>query len=191
VQIIIERRHQRLLLGIHNDGYYYAHAHRWRVPGGVRDCIARPLLWGQIVNKYPWAVVWRSPKDGKKKRKLFQTAGGAIHFIATKAQYVDNRACIVSRQVGYDIPLHYVNKVPRPWRWCPYCMTLRKFKRSSDHQTFYALRKEWSSSKQRYEWKERKLALLVCPTCGCTNKDVHMRRSNQPYEVKQIKQKRR
>jgi hypothetical protein len=156
------------------------------VPLGVRLCLKRPLLWGQIVNRYPWCVVWFSPNDGRRRRKLFNTAMGAIDFIATKAQYADKHACLVSRQVGYDIPTPLINKLPKPWKWCPYCMTARKFRRTRD-ETFFATRKEWSEEKQRYIPVERKLAVLDCKYCRMTNQDPKMRRSNQPWEVRRIK----
>jgi len=189
VRRILQRRHKRSSTrGIGADNVYRAGDHEWKVPGGVRICIKRQLVWGQIINRYPWCVLWTSPNDGKRKRKLFSTAGGAIHFIATQAQYVDRHAALVSRVVGYDIPTQYVNKIPRPWRWCPYCMTARKFKRNAEGATFYAERKEWSEEKGRYVWRSRKLAVLECTRCGCTNKDPRMRRSNQPWEIHHLRQ---
>jgi hypothetical protein len=187
VNRLLQKRHDRTLSGIDQDGVYHYNHHRWKVPGGVRRCIVRPLVWGQIVNQYPWAVLWSSPKDGRTKRKLFGTAGGAIHFIATRAQYVDPKASVLSRCVGYDIPLQFVNKIPLPYRWCPHCMTPRRYKRKADRSTFWATRKEWSSEKQRYVWRERKLAVLVCERCGSSNQDTHMRRSNQPWETRKLK----
>jgi|SRR5215831_1345074 len=188
IRRVLQRRHKRATRGIGEDGVYRWNDHEWKVPGGVRISIKKPLIWAQVVNQYPWAVVWTSPNDGHRKRKLFATAGGGIHFIATQAQYVDKRAALVSRVVGYDIPIGYVNKIPRPWRWCPYCMTLRKFKRKRDGSTFYGERKEWSHEKARYEWRSRRLAVLECVRCGCTNKDPRMRRSNQPWEKRVIRQ---
>ena len=188
VERLLQRRHKKSSTrGIGDDGVYRHGDHEWKVPGGVRQCLKRSLIWGQVVNQYPWCVVWTG-SDGRRKRKLFSTAGGAIHFIATRAQYHDKRAAIVSRVVGYDIPLAYVNKIPRPWRWCPYCMTARKFQRHKDNLKFNTPRKEWSNEKQRYVWRDRTLALLVCTRCGCTNKDPRMRRSNQPWETRVIKQ---
>lgn len=188
VERLLQRRHKKSAArGIDSKGVYHYHDHEWKVPGGVRQCIKKSLIWGQVVNQYPWCVVWTG-SDGRRKRKLFSTPGGAIHFIATQAQYADPKAAIVSRVVGYDIPLIYVNKIPRPWRWCPYCMTARKFKRQKDGATFNTPRKEWSNEKNRYVWRDRKLAVLVCVRCGCTNKDPRMRRSNQPWETRVIKQ---
>jgi hypothetical protein len=187
VSKLLQRRHKHVFRGIDDQGVYRYRSHAWKVPGGVRLCLKRPLVYGQIVNQYPWAVVWTSPSTGRRKRKLFATPLSAIHFIATKAQYVDRQSAVISRCVGYDIPLRYVNKIPRPWRWCPYCMTARKFRRRSNGDTFYAQRKEWSEEKGRYVWHERKLAVLECTRCGSTNQDIHMRRSNQPWEVNRIK----
>ena len=187
VERLLQRRHQKASTrGIDEHGVYHYGDHEWKVPGGVRLCMQRPLIWGQVVNQYPWCVVWTGT-DGRRKRKLFSTAGGGIHFIATRAQYADRRAALVSRVVGYDIPTHFVNRIPKPWRWCPYCMTARKSRRRKDGSTFFAERKEWSEEKQRYVWRQRKLAVLECIRCGCTNKDPRMRRSNQPWETRHIK----
>ena|SRR5215471_2745584 len=188
IERLLQRRHKKSVArGIGPDGVYRYGDHAWKVPGGVRQCLKKSLIWGQVVNQYPWAVVW-SGNDGRRKRKLFATAGGAVHFIATQAQYHDRHAAIVSRVVGYDIPIQYVNRIPRPWRWCPYCMTARRFRRHKDNLKFSAERKEWSNEKNRYVWRSRTLAVLVCERCGCTNKDPRMRRSNQPWEKRVIKQ---
>jgi hypothetical protein len=108
-----------------------------------------------------------------------------MHFVATKAQYVDKHATIVSRH-GYDIPPQLRGKLPGNWKWCPGCMKPRKYRRqyqlSGDPQTFFAYRKEWNRDKLRYEFRDRKLALMACPICGLTNRDHKFRRSNQPWE---------
>ena len=190
VKRALQKRHDKGMGRIGDDGFYRRGEHEWKVPLGVRLCLGtqQPLVWAQIVQQYPWAVVWRSPKSGKKLRKYFSTPISAIDFIATAAQYVDKHACVISRSVGYDIPRQLRGKIPSPWRWCPRCMTARRFKRRYPERIFYATRKEWNEEKERFQWVERKLATLDCPHCGCTNQDIHMRRSNQPWEVRRIKQ---
>jgi len=189
IERFLQRRHKKSVArGLGEDGVYHWGDHEWKAPGGVRQCLKRPLIWGQVVNQYPWAVVWTSPNTRRRKRKLFSTAGGAMRFIATQAQYVDKRAALVSRVVGYDILTEYINRIAHPWRWCPYCMTARRFRRSKSGETFYAERKEWSHEKQQYVWRSRTLALMLCTRCGSTNKDPRMRRSNQPFETRHIKQ---
>jgi hypothetical protein len=186
VEAKLQARHQKLQGRIGEDGYYRQGKHSWKVPLGVRLCVKRPMMYAQVVNQYPWYVTWMSP-SGKRKRKRHATALGGIAFIATKAQYVDKHAALISRQVGYDIPTELVGKLPRPWKWCPYCMTARRFRRRSDGRTFHAERKEWSEEKQKYVWKERLLQILECKYCHMTNQDQRWRRSNQPWEVRHIK----
>jgi len=189
VQGLIRERHRRYGKYIDADGYFNAsNGDTWKVPYGVRLCLRRSLVSGQITVQYPWAVTWKSPRTGKRARKHFATPYGAFDFIATTAQYVDSRAAIISRGVGYDIPARLRGIIPHPWKWCPRCMTARRFKVVYPEQHFYALRKEWNSEKQRYDWNERKLRILQCELCGCTNRDSKMRRSNQPFEVRRIKQ---
>lgn len=176
---------------INADGKYVYGKHEWKVPYGIRYALEVPLIHVQIVNQYPWAVTWRSPKTKKRLRKHFGSLAHAVHFTATKAQYVDKHASIISRQRCYDLPPGLRNKIPMPWRWCPRCMTARKFKRMynyrGDPETFYGQRKEYNVDKGIWEWKERKLALLICPFCGCNNRHPVMRRSNQHWEKRTFK----
>jgi hypothetical protein len=176
-----QNRHKK-----HNDmideaGIYHYGDHEWKVPYGVRVALHTPLIFSQLVHRYPWYVTWRSPKTGKRLKKFFPTLFHAIHFVATKAQYVDPQACVVSRH-GYRIPTKLAGKIPTPWKWCPCCMTARKFYRTIPERSFYATRKEWSDLAQRYVRKERKVWELHCRICGITNRNDKYRHSNQPWE---------
>jgi hypothetical protein len=51
------------------------------------------------------------PKTGKRLKKFFGSMPNAVHFIATKAQYVDEDAAVVVRN-GFDIPVKLRGKVP-------------------------------------------------------------------------------
>lgn len=183
-------QHARNLLD--NDHVYHSGPHSWKVPYGIRYALSQPLIHVQIINQYPWGVTWRSPKSGKRLRKGFSSLVAAIDFITTKAQYVDKKASIYSRQRHYDIPSALRGKIPLPFKWCPRCLTARRFVRilsdRGDPETFVTLRKEWSDTRGRYEWMERKLALTKCRCCGTTNRNSVMRRSNQPWEKRLIKQ---
>jgi hypothetical protein len=190
-----QKRHKKGRRLIDDDGFYRNDDHEWKVPLGVREALKHPLNTSQISNRYPWYVTWRSPKTGKQLKKYFNTLPQAIVFVAERAQYVDSHATIVSRH-GYDIPRQFRGRIPKPWKWCPGCMKPRKYRRvysrlTGQPQTFYAMRKEWNSTKSKYEYMDRELALLRCPACGCTNRDIKFRRSNQPWEIKKIKRKKR
>jgi hypothetical protein len=195
-----EDRHQRQFKnGVDPDGFYrsdeetrFGEDHEWKVPYGVRLCLEMPLMHGQIVNRFPWAVTWVSPKTGNRLWKKFNTAISAIHFIATMAQYVDPKATLISR-LGYDIPADLRGRIPKPYYWCPRCMTARKFRRTYSEATFYGLKKVKVYGEGRragewwYEFKERQLSVIECPVCEGTNRDGKFRRSNQPWEVRRFK----
>ena len=181
-----QRQHRTGRTRIDEEGYYRSGKHSWKVPLGVRLCLKRPLLWTHMVKQYPWYVTWVSPKTGKRLRKHFSSPFAGIHFITTKAQYVDKQAALVNKN-GYDIPPKLRGRIPAPWKWCPRCMTARRFKAVSPYQEFYAMRKEWNDAKGRYEYRDRKLRLMACTHCGCTNRDTTMRRSNQPWEIRRFK----
>lgn len=194
VRQFLQSRHLRGVNGyIGDDGYYDHGGHRWKVPLGVRLALVSPLIHVQIVNKYPWAVSWRSPKSGKRLKKQFNTLISAVHFAATKAQYVDPRACVISRQRGYDLPpmLRRKQPLPKPWVWCPRCMQPRRYRRvyntHGEPTTFYGPKKFWNSEKGVYESKTVELALTRCRFCGCNNRDHVFRRSNQPWEKRKFK----
>lgn len=181
-----QTRHKKHNHFINRRGIYNHRGHEWPVPYGIRLALAQRLSNAQMVVRYPWYVTWQSPRTGRRLKKYFESLPAAIHFIATKAQYVDPRACVVSRQ-GYHIPAKLRGRLPRPWKWCPCCMTARKFYRAYSGETFYAQVKEWSEEKQRYIFKERRVALLRCKVCGITNRNHKYRRSNQPWEVRRFK----
>lgn len=193
VRKFLQQRHAGSMNGYLTDnGVYVRGDHSWKVPLGVRLALSTPLIHVQIVNKYPWAVTWHSPKSGKRLQKRFNNLHTAIHFVATRAQYVDPHASIFSRQRGYDLParLRRAEPLPKPWVWCPRCMQPRKYRRSvnahGEYTTFQG-NKKFKTDKGVYEWKVVELALLRCRYCGCTNRDIVFRRSNQPWEVRKFK----
>lgn len=176
----IDRRHERqarILMTTSWEGY--------EISLGVQQALQLPLMHAQRVNKYPWAVVWFSTKRGKYVRRLHESLASAIMFHRSAAR-VDPHATIISRQRGYDIPPSLRGKLPTPWKWCPHCMKPRKYRRLGD-RTFYAQVKRWNHTKQRYEWLDRRLALMICTICRCTNRDPVFRRSNQPWELRRFK----
>lgn len=153
------------------------------VPLGVRVALKQGFTWNQIVKEKPWAVMWL--KGGKRYVKHCGTLGAAV-VTWRKVHAVVPNATIVSRARGYDIPSQLRGKLPKGWRWCPYCMKPRKYRRVGD-ETFYATIKVWDPEKGRYIPKEHKLALMRCPMCRCTNRDPVFRRSNQPWERRKFK----
>ena len=157
----------------------------YKVPLGVKVALRTPLIHCQVVNRYPWAVVWVT-KSGKRKHKLQPTLVSAVLFHA-RAQKINATATIISRQRHYDIPSVLRGRIPKGWSWCPRCMKPRKYKRVTPQQDFTVIKKSWSEEKQRWVFKERRVYLLECRTCGCTNRDPAYRRSNQPWEVRKIK----
>lgn len=167
---------------VDREGYYRRNGHEWKVPYGVRVALKTPLYHAQLVNKYPFYVTWISPKSGKRMKKYFMSLPRAVEFVAEKAQYVDPKASIVSRH-GYMIPPKLRNKLPRPFKWCPGCMTARKFYRVYPEQTFYAMVRD----PVEHKMKERKLPVLACKVCGTTNRDDKYRRSNQIWVLTKIK----
>lgn len=185
-----QNRHSKGTSFLDKDGYYRRNGHEWKVPYGVKQALTARLTVSQIANKYPFYVTWVSPKTGKRLKKYFMSLPHSLIFIAEKAQYVDEEACVVSRH-GFFIPRKLMGKFPRRIAgrmhyWCPCCMAPRKFRRRGD-ETFFAQRKEWSNEKNRYVWKERQLAILECPFCHITNRAHLWRKSNQPVEIRKIK----
>lgn len=155
---------------------------------GLRQALHLPLVWTQIVHRYPWAVMWVRVKDGRRVRgrKLCATLGHAIHECERIQRIVPN-ATVVSRSRGYDIPPSLRGKLPPRWYWCPRCMKPRKYARDENDATFSVVKKVWSKEKKKYKWVERTVYLLHCPMCGCTNRDPVFRRSNQPWEIRRFK----
>ena len=212
VQRALQRRHA-IATNVDEEGVYRAetfsivrrngrlyrkrHRHEWKVPYGILYYWRKPLRRHQMVVLHPWQVTWKSKRTGKRLYKRFSSLPSAVDFITTRAQYVDPHASVISRTQHYDIPPKLRGKIPKPWLWCPRCVTARKFYRKRPEEEFYALKKvpgsdrhgnEYDGRGNRiYEWKERKLAVLVCKVCGCTNRDHHFRRSNQPWEKRKFK----
>lgn len=159
----------------------------YKIPLGVRVALRSEFFPVQIVHRYPWAVVWFA--DGKRYRKLQTTLASAV--VLHKQLVMDcgvKNATIISRSRGYDIPRELRGRLPSPWKWCPRCMKPKKYQRDPEGATTHVRRKEWNSEKKRYEFRERKVWLIRCPTCGCTNRDSVFRRSNQPWELRRFKQ---
>lgn len=184
-----QKRHQKILPLIDDEGYYRHDGHEWKVPYGVRIALKTYLTWSQMANRYPFYVTWQG-KSGKRFKKFFMSMPHAIQFVATKAQYVDPQACVASRH-GYEVPPKLRGKFPlkrgsHTYYWCPCCMDARRFYRVGDDE-FYAMKKFWSEEKKRYVWADRKLALMRCSFCGITNREPKFRHSNQPFELRKIK----
>lgn len=189
---------ERLVDGCYHsdEGTKFGDDHSWRIPTTVLACLELPMVNSQMNNRLAWYVTWISPKTGERLRKYFMSPWLGVHFIATKAQYVDPHAALVSRTHAYDIPIKYRGKLPRKdevdgkirtWYWCPLCMQPRRFRAAQPSSEFYGNVKTWSEEKQQYIPKERKLRLLECSYCGCTNRDSIFRRSNQPWDVRKFK----
>jgi|SRR5215472_124026 len=192
-----QQRHRRGHSAL-EKGEYTSHdgKHVWNVPVTVEECLSLPLTTAQMNNRLAWYVTWVSPRTGNRLKKYFMSPWVAMEFLATKAARVDSHAALVSRQRPYDVPKKYRGKFPykqpfkgreRTWYWCPLCMQPRRFRAVRPLQEFYAQVKVWSDEKQRFIWTERKLRLLECQYCGCTNHNHWFRRSNQPWEVRKFK----
>lgn len=187
-----QRRHTKGLRLIDEDGFYRRDDHEWKVPYGVREALKVRLVYNQMAVKYPFYVTWVSPKTGKRHKKYVSCIATGIQLIATRLQYVDPEAAVVSRTVPYHIPPKLRGKFPRRMNgkqmyWCPCCMAPWSFKRARPFAEFFAMKKHWSEEKGRYIWVDRRLALLECGFCGITNRNSTFRGSNQPYELRHIK----
>lgn len=186
-----QNRHRRGLRQL-EDGVYHSGKYSWRVPVSVQLCLSEPLANSQMNNRLAWYVTWISPRTGQRLKKHFMSPWVGIDFIATKAVRVDPHAALVSRTRPYHIPAKYRGKMPfkkdgRTWYWCPLCMQPRRFRAVKPRSEFYAVVKVWSEEKGIYVPKDRKLRLLECPYCECTNRETVFRRSNQPWEVRRFK----
>ena len=187
-----QQRHRRGR-SLLDDGVYRSGNREWRVPPTVLACVELPLSNNQMSNRLAWYVTWISPRTGQRLKKYFMSPWVAMEFIATKAVRVDPHAALVSRTRPYYIVPKYRGKLPhkdaqgRTWYWCPLCMQPRRFKAVQPTQEFYAMVKKWSDEKARYIWADRKLRLLECSYCGCTNRESTFRRSNQPWEVRKFR----
>lgn len=190
-----QNRHRRGAQRL-EDGVYHSGKYSWEVPPTVLACVKLPLTNSQMNNRLAWYVTWISPRTGQRLKKHFMSPWVAMEFIATKAARVDPHAALISRTRPYYMPPKYRGKFPHrrerhgrteTWYWCPLCMQPRRFKAVKPLQEFYAMVKVWSDEKARYIWKDRKLRLLECSYCGCTNRETVFRRSNQPWEIRRFK----
>ena len=191
----IQRRHERGMSLINGKGYWVQDGKQWRVPYGVRQAFAATLSHGHLMSKYPFYVQWRHP-DGnggiKIKRRSCMSLGAAVSFITTRAQAADPDAFVVCK-LGFYAPMKMLGKFPRRledgklYYWCPRCMQPRRHRVCDPPQSFYVDKKYWSDEKGHYIWKNVKLALMECTSCGGTNRDNKFRASNQPVEVTRIK----
>lgn len=185
VALLLQRRHATSRESVGPDNVYRVGEHEWKVPIGLLYYWYHPLRQHQMVIHHPWWVVWHSPRSGAKLRKAFTALPQAIHFIATKAQYVDPGASVVAKH-PYEVIPALRGKLPtqrngHTYYWCPLCVTARTYHRVSD-RSFHVMKKVFSHDQQRYVWTERRVYLLACRTCGCTNANMQFRRSNQPWE---------
>jgi len=200
VEKLLQQAHANGQGAVGEDGVYRAHNkqggyHEWQVPYGIRHYWAKPIRRHQMVILEPWYATWISPKTGRRLKKMFPSLHGAIHFVATKAQYVDDKAAVVSKQ-GYDVPPKLRGKLPKKtlrgtYYWCPCCVTARRFFRVVPEQTFTAFKKMWVAATPKrpghYEPRERSMRVLYCQVCGITNRNHQWRRSNQPWETRKFK----
>lgn len=192
VAALIQQRHKPPEGRVGPDNVYRRRKHEWKVPLGLLYYWHRPLRRHQMVVLHPWFVVWRSPRTHKRLKKQFQSLPHAIDFVATRAQYVDTHAAVVAKH-PYDVIPSLRGKLPlrrdgHTYYWCPLCVTAREFYRVNPEQTFWATKKTWSDEKRRYIWRDRKVRVLACRVCGCTNRNAVFRRSNQPWETRKFKQ---
>jgi len=160
------------------------------LPVGIQQALHLPLIWVQIVSRYPWKVMWvRHDSTGRVRRGELKctTLGGAIYEWRRIRKLAPN-ATIVSRARGYHIPPELRGELPPRWYWCPHCMKPRRYQRDPDNRTFTTNKKVWSDTKGRFVWVERKVYILVCPMCHNNSRDPIFRMSNQPWETRRFKQ---
>lgn len=157
----------------------------YQPPDSVRIIAKIGYHYGQLGKRFPFAVMWL--KDGKRYRKRCANIGEAV-LVHQKVSPVVPNATIVSLVRSYDIPSDLRGRLPKPWLWCPRCLKPRKFVLDADGRSFFALKKKWNAEKGRYEWVDRRVAMIFCPMCSCSNKDPVFRRSNQPWETRRFKQ---
>lgn len=167
------------LLGLSEDGY--------RIPTNVEVFNNQGYVISQVSNQRPWAVVVLV--NGRRKRRLCNNLYEAVQFHKKICRRYPASG-IVSRSRAYDLPYQYrfkLHKIPKKFKWCPYCGTFRKYQRVYPEQRFFAQVKKWSETKRRYDWIDRQLWLTECQLCGNTNRDSLFRRNNQPWEIRYIK----
>jgi hypothetical protein len=158
---------------------------------GIKQAARVPFSANQLSHRYPWAVLWMRRVDGKRKRykKLCTNLYQAVWFRNMIHERGIPNATVVSRARSYHIPVELIGRLPKPWVWCPNCMKPRKYHRVGD-ETIFAQKKVKVVSKRgivSYEYRERRVALLQCPMCGCTNRNMVYRQSNQPFIKRKFK----
>lgn len=166
------------VLGLSDNGY--------KVPRSINVFIDGGIVWNQVMQEKPWAVIVL--KDGKRKRKRFNNLYEAVSF-HKKIHTRYPSSGVVSLSHSYDIPQRWrftKEKLPKKYKWCPRCANFRIFRRAYPEQKFNTNVKVKKAS-GKYEWTERWLWVTECQLCGCTNRDPVMRRSNLPYDVRKIK----
>lgn len=191
----IQKRHEGGMVYINGDGYWERNGKKWKVPFGVRQAFGATLTYAQRTSQYPFYVQWKHP-DGnggyKVKKRSCVSLGSAVSFITEHAQKADPEAFVVCK-MGFYVPTALMGKFPRKLKdgktyyWCPRCMQPRRFRQMNPPQVFYADKKFWNEEKGYYDWKNVKLALLECTSCGSNNRDPKFRGSNQPVEKTRIK----
>jgi hypothetical protein len=167
------------LLGLSEDGY--------QIPANVEIFNNQGFIISQVSNQRPWAVFVLV--NGRRKRRLCNNLYEAVAY-HKKISGKYPASGIVSRSRAYELPASMrlkVHRLPRRFKWCPYCGAFRVYRRVYPEQRFYAQVKRWSESKKRYDWIDRHLWLTECQLCGNTNRDSLFRRNNQPWELRHIK----
>jgi uncharacterized protein YlbG (UPF0298 family) len=160
---------------------------------GIHQAARLPPAANQLSHRYPWAVMWlRRDKEGelKKYKKLCVNLAEAVSVRNRLHKGGIKNATVVSRARSYYIPVELIGRIPKPWVWCPHCMKPRKYRRSGD-DTIFAMKKVKVLDRRgnvSYDYRERRVALLYCPLCGCTNRNQVYRMSNQPFHKRRFKQ---
>lgn len=159
-------------------------------PRNLEWILEQEFVVSQVAYEKPWAVIWLS--DGERKRKRFNSLWSAIEFW-NKAKRLNTTASIVSLSRGYELPASMrfkKDKLKKKWKWCPHCVTFRVFKRVYPEQKFFANIKYETVDKKgnpTFEWAVRNVWLTECQLCGNTNRSAIFRRANQPYELRKVK----
>lgn len=157
-------------------------------PGiGVTQAMRMPLIHPQLVRRFPWAVIFFDDKGRRKGRRFAFLSEAVLFHYRIHERYPT--ATVVSRVRGYPIPPKYRGRLPKPWKWCPFCMKPRKYVACLDdkgnRQTFYAGIKT-EDGKGGYMMVDRLLLLMECPVCKQRNNHHEFRRSNQKWELIKI-----
>ena len=169
---------EQLALRAHQKSQQRPVPEGYKLTPGLRQAMHLPMEHQQAAHKFPWAII--VPFGGGKRKQLrFSFLSEAIHAHSDLIEKYP-AATIVSRNRGYDIPTHYRGRLPRPWKWCPWCMKPRKYKPlltpTGERQTFYHI----------VGGGERHLLLMASPVCGQNNRHYMFRRSNQPWRLTKV-----